>query len=250
MKAQRLLVCCLALVACGEDEAEPRTREQFCQDWAKAACNDEVVSVCQAEGPDECRQSQEDACRKLVTDDFSDAKGQACIDAVGDAYEDANLRDEELATVLRLAAPCDQLLKGTKGTGDSCTKRSDCDAPSGFDCVKKADKATGTCQIPEITGAGRKCDADQKTCEPGFYCDGDNCVEAGDVGDDCTIPEQCGETSYCNDLGECAERAATGESCSSDTECTTGICYEFDGDQECTDRIVVSRSEPICDDLR
>jgi hypothetical protein len=244
-------MCCLVLVACGEDDEEPRSQEEFCQDWAKAACSEEVVSVCQSEGADECRQSQEDFCRKLVPEDtFSDAKGQACIDAVADAYEDGDLKGEELAVVLKLAAPCDRIIQGPKEAGDSCTKRSECDASAGYECVKKADKETGSCQLPEVVAAGKDCEAAQKTCGVGNYCNGENCVEANDVGDDCTIPEECGEEGFCNDDGKCAERFAVNESCSSDAECATGICYEFDGEKSCTDRVVLSRSEPICGDFR
>src|SRR4029077_16765067 len=125
-------------------------------------------------------------CRSLVPDaSFSDAHADACLGAVSDAYADASLRDEELATVLRLGAPCDQLLTGPKDRGESCTTRRDCDASSGFDCLKKGDASKGTCQIPEEVGGGRDCSAAQKVCTTGFYCDGDHCVEGKDVGEDC-----------------------------------------------------------------
>jgi hypothetical protein len=32
-------------------------------------------------------------------------------------------------------------------------------------------------------------------------------------------------------------------------QCSAGICYEFEGELTCTDRIVLSRAEPLCDDL-
>jgi hypothetical protein len=239
----------LLMLAC-EDEKEPRTREQFCRDWAAAACSEETVSACQASDAEECRQSQEDFCRDLVPEKgFSDAYGDACIDAVGVAYEDADLKADEVATVLRLAEPCDKLIAGVKERGESCDDNGDCDGPGGFVCVMKSDKATGSCEIPEEVEAGRDCSAAQKTCPTGFYCNGDNCVEANDVGEECTIQEECGGSGYC-DAGKCAERVAVNGDCTADIECESGICYEFEGDKSCTDRIRLARAEPICEDLK
>jgi hypothetical protein len=111
--------------SCGEDEKEPRTREEFCRDWAEAACSEETVSACQAEDAESCRDTQEDVCRDLVAEDFSDEMGQACIDAVKRAYEDAELEGGELTTVLRLGGPCDKLIKGDKDEGEDCSDDRD-----------------------------------------------------------------------------------------------------------------------------
>ncbi|HKP62248.1 MAG TPA: EB domain-containing protein [Polyangiales bacterium] len=244
-----VLVSMLAVLACEEDK-EPRTHEQFCRDWAAAACTEETVSACQASSPEECRQSQEDFCRDLVpSKGFSDQFGDVCIDAVGAAYEDADLEDEEIATVLRLGEPCDKLIAGEKERGESCDSNTDCDAPAGYVCVMKSDKATGTCEIPQEVEAGRDCSAAQKTCPSGFFCNGDNCVESRDVGDACKIQEECGDTAYC-DKGKCAARVGVNGTCREDYECESGICYEYDGKKSCTDRIRLARAEPICEDLR
>jgi hypothetical protein len=250
MNTHRYLFCCLLLcIACGDDEPEARTHEEFCRDWAAAACTSEVVDVCQAEGPEECRQTQEDFCRDLVPEDFSDHEGDACIDAVSAAYEDGELRGDELATVLKLGPPCDRLIVGPKSEGQSCSERTDCDLSTGFECVRKAGLEDGTCQLAELIEAGRDCEAVQATCETGFYCDGENCVEAKDAGDVCMIQEECGEEGYCSAEGECVARGGTGTPCTADLQCSEGICYEFEGEQTCTDRIVLSRAEPLCDEL-
>jgi hypothetical protein len=243
---------CLGLcgIGCSGDEAEPRTREAFCRDWAIAACSEDVVDYCQARGPEECHQGQEDFCRGLVPEDFSDSEGAACIDAVKAAYADGELRDEELATVLKLGEPCDRLIVGPKAEGESCTEHDDCDRSAGFECVHKAGEASGSCQVPKPTGAGKDCEAAQATCEPGFYCDGENCIEANDIGEDCTIQEQCGDAAYCNDAGQCTERLAVSDACDEDVQCEEGICYEFEGARTCTSLLRLARSEPICDDLR
>jgi hypothetical protein len=246
------LVCLVTLTAClpKKDSAKERTREEFCEDWAVAACSKETVSVCQAENAEACHQSQEDFCRSLVPERFSDVRGQECIDAVRKAYADADLRDDELAIVLSLGAPCDELIVGPKDQGESCTTRSDCDASSGFDCIRKANSDTGTCQLPVEVAGGRSCSAAQKICAAGFYCDGNNCIEAKDNGESCSIQEECSADSFCNDDGKCATRLKIGTACSADLQCKAGICYEFEGDKICTDRIVLSRTEPVCENLR
>jgi hypothetical protein len=247
----RYLACCvLLLAACNKKASGSRTREEFCHDWAIAACSAEVVSVCQAASAEACHVSQEAFCRKLVPMNFSDATGDECIAAVKDAYTDADLKASELATVLRLAKPCDGLVSGPKREGDSCMERKDCDASADLQCVRKSNAASGVCEVPEVVGGGRSCTAVQKTCEAGFYCNGANCIEAKASGEDCTIQEECGETGFCGDDGKCAKRLAVGEACTSDRECNAGICYEFQGSQLCTDRIRLARSEPLCDNLR
>lgn len=251
MNAYRsLCCCCLLVVACSKEAKPDRTREQFCTDWARAACSEEVISVCQAESAEDCHASQEALCRTLVPKDFSDESGDDCIAAVKDAYKDADLKADELATVLKLGAPCNQIIVGLSDEGESCTDPGDCDASLGLACVRKADAARGTCQLPDEVEGGRDCKAAQKTCTPGFYCNGQNCIEAKDLGDVCTIQEECGEAGFCDVDGACQERLAVNEVCTSDFECGTGICYEFAGDQVCTDRIRLARSEPLCDGLR
>jgi hypothetical protein len=234
-------------LSCGDDKKD-RTREEFCRDWATAACSEEVVSLCQAE-EEECRQTQEDFCRDLVPEDFSDAMGDACINAVERAYEDGDLEGEELAVVLKLGAPCDKLIVGEKTSGQSCDSNSDCDAAGGFECVRKSDSENGKCEVPEVVKPGLDCSAAQATCEEGFYCDGDNCIGAKDPGETCTIQEECGVEAFCNDDGECEELRDTGAECTQDYQCSDGVCLEYEGETSCTDRIRLARAEPLCDEL-
>lgn len=238
------------MVACSGEDPAPRTRAQFCADWAAAACSQDVVSVCQASDAESCQEAQEAFCEELVPASFSDAGGSACLRAVSQAYADADLRDEELGVVLRLAEPCDAIIAGPGEAGDSCEEPRDCNLAAGLDCIKKAGSTEGVCRMPEVVGAGLDCEAEQKTCEAGFFCNGDNCVQARDPGEECTINEECGEEGFCNADGECEERFAVGEPCEEDIQCEAGVCYAFEDETVCTDLIRLSRSEPVCDDLR
>ena len=231
---------------CGEDDKPPRSREQFCHAWATAACSANVVKYCQAKDAEACIDTQDEFCHDLVPEDFSDAQGDECLDAVKAAYKDGELDGDELALVLRLAEPCNELIVGPGEEGDACKENDDCDTSSGLQCVRKADSDDGLCEVPEVVGDGRACRAAQETCGPGFFCNGRNCIEALVVGDECTIQEQCGEAGFCGSDGLCAKRLATSSACSDDFECETGVCFE----DECTDFIRLAKSEPLCDNLR
>jgi hypothetical protein len=255
MNAYRFLLSVLLLLAAclPKDSSKSRTRVQFCADWAGAACSAQTVSACQAANMDACVQTQEAFCKKLVPEQhFSDEHAQDCINAVHDAFADGDLKDTELVTVLRLGKPCDMLISGPQDQGGSCKQLSDCDAPGGYVCVKKSSSTdgTGTCQKPVSVGAGRDCKAAQKTCSDGFYCDGEHCIEGKHSGDSCTIREECGSDSFCGSDGKCTEHLKVGTKCSADEQCTAGVCYPFEGNTVCTDRIVLTRAEPLCVDLR
>lgn len=244
-----IAACCL-LLSCMEDEASPRTRAEFCRDWASAACNEEIVSVCQAADAEACRQAQEDFCRSIVPDTFVDDHGQECLEAVADAYSDGDLSADELITVRALGAPCDQLSGGSRDEGETCVDHADCDTAAGFACVVKANRMTKTCQMPELVDPGERCRGAAQVCTTGFFCDGDNCIAARDPGEPCMHHEECGEDGFCDVDGECAERFEIGDPCDDDAQCRMGICYDFDDERMCTDRIVLTRSEPLCSDLR
>jgi nitrous oxide reductase accessory protein NosL len=243
----------VAFAACSSsDDDEPDTPRSFCERWAAAACSSDVVSACQAADTDDCRVSQTAFCLdQLPASGFSGARAAECVDAVEAAYEDADITADEIATVLRFAAPCDQLVRGQQGEGESCDASRDCDTPSGFACVFKGGSNQGTCQLPASVGPGEDCSATNAVCGPGFYCNGDNCIAGERVGDPCTSNEQCGLTGYCGLTSTCEARRAVDSPCGFDEQCATGLCYAFSPtDQVCTDRVRLSRTEPLCEDLR
>lgn len=250
MNALRCSICLLLLVSCTKKDSPPRTREEFCQDWADAACSDDVISRCQAKSAEACHQSQQAFCTDLVPEDFSDDKGDDCIEAVHKAYADGDLNGSELKTVLSLGGACAQIVVGPKGDGDSCSADQDCDQSAGLSCVKKSTSAKGTCAVAKEVDPGRSCSAAAEMCSEDFYCDGKHCIEAKDEGDDCMIDEECGSSGFCNGDKACEARHTVGDACSSDRECKTGVCYVLEGDKVCTDRVILARAEPLCDMLR
>lgn len=242
----------LFLASCsGDDAKKGRTREAFCQEWAVQACSSAVVSACQATSAETCRLAQQGFCMNLVPATFSDAAGDACLAAVGAAYADADLTGAELATVLELGAPCNRVVEGPAGLGERCTSDRDCAGPASHECVIKGGQTAGTCQVPELVGAGLKCAAAQQVCMPGFYCNGANCIEAKSTSDPCANDEECGAAGWCGADAACAARLAVNEACSDSNQCLSELCYSFaTQDRTCVDRLRLSRSEPVCANLR
>lgn len=273
MWTQRIGLGCLFLMACFRDgehdhfddhrhdppisvagspsrPSTPKPQGDFCQQWASAACTDAVVSACQASDAGECQQTQVEFCRSLAPADLSNGSRDACISAVAAAYRDADLRGDELALVLRFGGACARLNIGSSRAGEECDQSSECDLARGFSCVKKADAGRGTCQLAQVIEPGRDCEAAAKTCSEGFFCDGHNCIETLKSGAACAIHEQCGDAGFCSSAGQCEARHKVNDACSSDLECANGICADFDGEKVCTDRVVLSRADPVCAHLR
>lgn len=251
MRNECLVLGLLFLFGCsGEDEDKLPTREEFCRAWGEAACSKETVSRCQARNAEACHLSQQQFCLSLVPSSFSGERSDQCLVAVGKAYQDGDLSSGELRTVLRLDEPCHLLVRGPKQQGQSCSEIDDCNAAGGFECVKKAGEFVGACEIPEVVDPGLACDAPQQVCTDGFFCNGDNCIGAKDVGDPCTNHDECGASAYCSNAGQCVERSGVDTNCTADFECESGVCYAFMSEQVCIDRLTLGRSEPICADLR
>jgi hypothetical protein len=127
--------------------------------------------------------------------------------------------------------------------------RTDCDRAAGYDFIHKLGQQRGVCEIPELIEGGRNCEAAQRVCVEDFFCDGSNCIEARSAGAACSSAFECGEAGFCNQVGQCEERFAVDQACDDDAQCLSGICYEFEGESLCTDRIRLSRAEPLCDQL-
>lgn len=225
----------------------PLEREEFCERWGRAACTPEVVSVCQS-SVSACQTAQAGSCREWLPDDFRDVGVDDCLDAVREAYEDADLDARELDVVWRLGPPCAGIVVAGE-SGDACQRDEDCSRSAGLTCVFK-DEAMGTCQRAELVKAGFSCrDADQ-ACEPGFYCNGTHCVVAAEADETCQNDSQCGEGLFCSDE-LCAEQLPVGADCRGDFECASRICYAVDdGERVCVNRIRLSPAEPACDTLK
>ena len=237
--------------ACSGSEETARTREVFCQQWAKEACSSAVVSACQASSAETCRLTQQGFCMSLVPTNFSDAAADACLSAVRDAYADADLTGTELDTVLQLGGPCARVVEGPASVGETCTTSRDCQGSAGYECVTKGGQAQGTCQLPELIGPGLKCAAAQQVCMEGFYCNGSNCIEAKGAGESCTNDEECGISGWCGSEGVCSARLLVDAPCTASNQCASGLCYTFSADDRtCSDRLRLSRSEPVCENLR
>jgi hypothetical protein len=231
----------------GGCEPDPVTPNEFCDRWASAVCGPEVLSACQKSAA-QCKASQAASCREWLPDDFQSVGVDECLDAVSQAYSDADLDSAELDVVWRLGAPCDNI-QVTSESGETCKRDADCSAASGLSCVLK-DKATGICERAELVKAGFACDDPDQTCERGFFCDGEHCIVAGEAGDRCKNDTQCGQGLFCHDE-RCETQLSVGADCTNDRQCESEICYEVDTDERvCVNRIRLSPAEPACEALK
>lgn len=230
-------------VGCHSPEPEV-TRDEFCGQWAIAACSSEVVSVCQASSADACRVSQRAACHDALPDEFVDRGVEECIEAVKSAYKDADLTAKELDVVSRYGGACSDIFIGND-EGGRCSRDADCEPA--LRCVLK-DEERGSCQQPLIIEPGFSCSEPAEACTEGFYCDGKNCLAALAEGAPCDNDTQCGPSMFCDET--CAEKVGVGDACSSDSECLSGICSSSSGERICLDRLRLSPAEPMCATLK
>jgi hypothetical protein len=274
-RARRFLAfSVLLLPACsGSEELAPAAPDPletvggFCQMWAEAACNDDVVDACAAADTPACMDAQSDFCASLISESvYAKDLAEDCLDAVRDAYEDADLAAEELAVVRALGAPCDQLFRGPAQRGDACSDSRDCDTVAGFRCIVKVAGEDGSCEEPVVVTGGRSCERADQVCEEDFYCDGSHCVEKRTEGTACGADVECADTLRCTtDSGaggaggaegsgesRCTPRAGTTEACSADDDCQSRVCARAREASSgvCVRAVRLSVSEPVCEDLR
>lgn len=260
MKRSVILFSLLAAMgACsGASDDEPNaTVASFCDSWAKSACRSNVVSICSgAEKADEaltraCQESQQDFCRSLLpTSGYGSRRAAECLKAVEAAYSDARLTATEIATVRHRGEPCNHLVKGPAAKGDTCVNSDDCDTTNDYLCVIKSGE--GTCQIPVVVANGTSCAAPGAACNPGFFCDGDNCVQAKPVDGKCTTDFECATGLICDpEALKCVARVSQKE-CMKDDDCTTNVCDIPVGSSTglCVSTVTLGASQAICEDLR
>ncbi|HVY31812.1 MAG TPA: hypothetical protein VHB79_34995 [Polyangiaceae bacterium] len=256
-----LLAAALPLGCSGEKEdPDPlETRTGFCQQWAEAACNQNVVDACNANSVDDCKASQAAYCLVTVPKNYRSSKyAHDCIAKVGDAYADGDLTAAELQVVTRLADPCDKLSTGTSDDGDSCDENDDCATVDGSLCIKKLGAAEGICGVPEEVGAGEACDGDNQVCDSDHYCNGENCVayKKTDTGT-CDADYVCKPEDRCliatdATSGTCQARMPLSQACTSDDDCQSRYCAIAQGDTEgkCASKLRLGINEPLCENLR
>lgn len=262
---------CFLFIACtsvSHTGSKLSTVEGFCQKWAEAACNDLVAERCAADTIDDCVAGASAACEaRMPEKKFKGTNAKACLDAVKKAFEDAQLDVPERDVVVRLAAPCDQLLSGSGEGGDPCDEDSDCNRVEGFACVYKTPSAPGECRKPLAVGGGGDCTPINAVCDPGYYCNGENCIVGKSAGAECSADVPCKEDYLCQaqaagDAGAdsgvataistCVSKAALSDDCSADADCQSDMCDISAGltAGKCARVIVLSTNEPICQDLR
>jgi hypothetical protein len=265
MKKPLIVLVLLALtlpLGCKVEEDPPdplASRSGFCDAWAGNVCQADVVKYCNASSVDDCKSSQSDFCMGIIPESYSSKHAEDCLTAVKTAYADGDLSPEDIAIVIKLGAPCDQLSKGSVDEGDSCSSNDDCNTAGGLTCIIKLGAASGVCGTPEEVGGGESCEGDAEVCAKNFYCDGANCIAYKKTGKACDADYQCLPEDHCviavddtTGMGLCTLRADLNEACTQDDDCQSHYCPMAAGATEgqCAGTIRLSRTEPLCDTLR
>lgn len=261
LKFSFVLLGWLGAVGCSSTEGAPdpnATVSGFCGNWAKAACSSAVVLACSgadkvdASLTDACVMSQQIFCEGLLPiKGYSSQKASQCLNAVQKAYADARLTADEILTVRHRGDPCNHLVKGPQGEGESCAKDDDCDTLQNYLCVMKSGE--GSCRIPTVVPNGDSCAAPGAACNPGYYCGVDEaCVQTKAVGKTCAADFECATGLVCDpDSSKCVAKVSP-ESCTKDDDCTTNVCdipvNSTSG--RCVSAITLSSTSGICEDLR
>jgi hypothetical protein len=267
MKKPLIALALLALtlpLGCKVEDEPPdplASRSGFCDAWAENACQPKVVEYCNASSVNDCKSQQSDVCRGKMPENYSSKHAKECLAAVKSAYSDGDLSPADIAVVIHFGEPCNQLSKGTAAEGESCKTNDDCNTAGGVTCVIKLGAAKGVCATPEEVGGGEACDGDAQVCADGFYCDGENCIAYKKTGKACDAGAdyECSPEDHCvvaaddtTGMGACTLLADLNEECTVDADCQSGYCPLATGDTtgSCAGTIRLSRTEPLCDDLR
>jgi hypothetical protein len=234
-------------------------REGFCDAWAKSACQAKVLEACNTPVVEDCLNTQSDFCLGILPENYSSKHASECLSAVKAAYKDADLTADELAVVIKLGAPCDQLSKGISTDGESCSQNDECNTAAGFSCIMKLGESKGTCGKPELVGAGEACDGPTQVCGDGYFCNAENCVAYKKTGGTCTGDFQCAPANHCvldttmdPATGTCEVRAELSADCANDDDCQSHYCVVPSGETvgKCASTIRLSINEPLCENLR
>ena len=262
LKFSLVVLCLLGAGGCSSTttEADPNANVNgFCENWAKAACSPNVVLACSgadkidATLTDACVSSQQAFCKGLLpAKGYSSENASQCLSAVKTAYSDARLSALDIATVRHRGDPCNHLIKGTQGKGDSCLSDDDCDTLRNYLCVVKSGE--GSCQIPTLVENGDPCSAPGDACNPGYYCGVDEaCVKSKDVGKPCAADFECATGLACtgDPTPKCTARVSA-ENCMKDDDCTTNVCDipVNSSTGRCVSSITLSTSTSVCEDLQ
>jgi len=256
-----VLSCLLSVAGCSGTETTPdpnATVSTFCENWGRQACSSKVVLACSGADKlsstltEDCVGSQQAFCEGLLpAKGYSSQNATQCLRAVQAAYADGVLSADEIAIVRHRGEPCNHLVRGPQGDGESCASDDDCDTLKKYLCVLKSGQ--GSCQIPTLADNGTSCAAPEAACNTDFYCGADEyCVHVKDVGSACSASFECATGLECDpDTEKCVTRVAA-TSCTADNDCTTKACDIPVGltTGRCVKSITLSGSSKICEDLQ
>jgi hypothetical protein len=119
---------------------------------------------------------------------------------------------------------CGDVYRGTVMANGPCTSDTDCF--TGLICDK------GYCGTTKMVAAGAQCNNIGETCPPGSFCSNATriwlCTSKVSLGGACDDANPCLENLRCA-AGSCVGQLDIGEVCTMDQDCSTGLCEPYAG---------------------
>jgi hypothetical protein len=227
------------------------TVTEFCADYAKALCQLSNTScefdaaMCTTFQTNLCMTTVVAAQAESATRNYSQQAGNACINALNDAY--GNGPPSIPASTLQMVnALCDKVVVGNQGSLKPCTGDNDCAgalvcAPYGTESV---------CAAVTPKSLGDPCADPGDECGDDSYCSGGatpQCIATPSTGGACSSTVPCGSADRCLE-GVCAARADIGDPCATDGDCVSGFCDTYPP-AVCTNGLTFARDSADCDGI-
>jgi hypothetical protein len=238
----------LSLGACVDAGPKYPFLNNFCEARASAECSNAVVLACDVQDPSTCVTDRQQLCLMSVPAGtvYNPSAGEGCVDAVTNAYADAEIT---MAESQAIEAACLPVFNGPGVKGAACQIDTDCQVGAMLHCVLAPSSTQGTCQIPQIVMGGYSCALPDEQCIDGFHCGTTaNCDVDGALGQACDANDPCGVTLACGAAGTCVSKSLNGTTCTADDQCLNGICNGAGNGVAglCVSEITLSPTEPFC----
>ena len=229
MNRRFVFLSMITLFGCGSQPG-PLTQTDFCNKYAQDVCAG-VVPACLVTTAT-CTAGQLNACttaaRSNAGRDFIPANAEDCLNKVSSTYGKLKQGSVALnaADIQAMDQACSDVYRGTVLANGPCTADADC--LDGLIC----DVAKGYCGTSKLVAQGAGCANIGETCPAGFFCSAITgvwlCLSKAGLGGACDAANPCQENLRCK-AGTCVVQLDIGEVCTLDQDCSTGFCEPYAG---------------------
>lgn len=230
MKGFALVMSSLVLFASGCSNSIEQ--EDFCTEYAKAACETEVkCCTTKSIDPASCESGFKTFCERNLISAVEAKKSTYNASEAAECVSFIRSQQDECKEAEDTDGSCNAAFVGTIPEGGDC-KDFFTACAKGLSCFLRVtgEVTTGTCVKP--AGEGQSCA--NAPCDDNLSCVNDTCKREVAIGGDCS-EAQCVPGAYCDfQTDKCMARKDTGAACGRGSECksfqcTNGTCADGGG---------------------